>query len=67
VPGAPAELLTTLEIPALVVPGDDANHATSAARYLAELLPRADYWDVLPPEQTDEAATGRVLAFLSAQ
>lgn len=67
VPGAPAELLATLQIPALVVPGDDANHATSATRHLAEWLPRAEYWDALPPEQTDETAPARVLEFLSAQ
>jgi pimeloyl-ACP methyl ester carboxylesterase len=67
VPGAPAELLAALEVPALVVPGDDANHATSAAVYLAECLPRAEYWDALPPEQTAETAPARVLEFLSAQ
>jgi pimeloyl-ACP methyl ester carboxylesterase len=67
VPGAPAEHLATLEIPALVVPGDDANHAIAAARYLAEQLPRAVYWDVLPPEQTNESAQQRVLEFLSTQ
>ena len=67
VPGAPADLLATRAIPALVVPGDDANHATSAARYLAEQLPRAEYWDALPPEQTHETAPARVLEFLLAQ
>ena len=29
-----------LDIPALIVPGRDAAHATSAARYLEECLPR---------------------------
>ena len=67
VPGAPADLLATRAIPALVVPGDDANHATSAARYLAEQLPRAEYWDAPPPEQTHETAPARVLEFLLAQ
>lgn len=67
VPGAPPELLASLDVPALVVPGNDANHATSAAQYLAECLPRAEYWDVLPPGQTAQTAPGRVLAFLSAQ
>jgi pimeloyl-ACP methyl ester carboxylesterase len=65
VPGAPAELLAKLDVPALVVPGDDPNHATSAARYLAEVLPRAEYWDAPPDEQTAETAPARVLQFLS--
>jgi pimeloyl-ACP methyl ester carboxylesterase len=67
VPGAPPELLAALDVPALVVPGDDANHATSAAVYLAECLPRAEYWDALPPEQTAETAPARILSFLAEQ
>ena len=67
VPGAAPELLGSLDVPALVVPGDDANHATSAALYLAEAMPRAEYWDVLPPGQTSETAPRRVLDFLSGQ
>jgi pimeloyl-ACP methyl ester carboxylesterase len=66
VPGAPEDVLRDLPFPALVVPGDDANHATAAARYLAEQLPRAEYWDVLPPEQTDANAPERVAQFLSS-
>jgi len=64
VPGAPPELLARLEAPALVVPGDDPNHATSAARYLAEHLPRAEYWDVHPSDQTAANAPQRILEFL---
>jgi len=45
-PGAEPEDLMRLELPALVVPGKDPSHATSAARYLEECLPRAEYWDV---------------------
>lgn len=67
VPGAAEEVLASLEVPALVVPGDDENHATSAALYLAEHVPRAEYWDVLPPGQTNETAPQRVEQFLSAQ
>jgi pimeloyl-ACP methyl ester carboxylesterase len=67
VPGAAPELLDRLEVPALVVPGADANHATSAAVYLAESLPRAEYWNVLPPEQTSENAPQRVAEFLLTQ
>jgi pimeloyl-ACP methyl ester carboxylesterase len=65
VPGAEAEELVQLEIPALVVPGNDANHAQSAARYLEECLPRSEYWDVPPEEQTEETAPPRVLQFLA--
>lgn len=66
VPGAEPEDLMQLEIPALVVPGQDANHATSAARYLEECLPRSEYWDVPVDEQTEETAPPRVLAFLQS-
>jgi pimeloyl-ACP methyl ester carboxylesterase len=66
VPGPEPEQLLELEIPALVVPGHDANHATSAARYLEECLPRSEYWDVPVDEQTAETAPARVLAFLDA-
>jgi pimeloyl-ACP methyl ester carboxylesterase len=64
VPGAEPEDLLQLELPALVVPGDDPSHATSAARYLEECLSQAEYWDVPVPEQTAETAPARVLEFL---
>ena len=51
-PGAEPEDLMRLDIPALIVPGHDAAHATSAARYLEECLPRAEYWDA-PVDATD--------------
>ena len=66
VSGAEPEALMQLEIPALVVPGRDASHATSAARYLEECLSRGEYWDVPPEEQTEATAPGRVLQFLSS-
>ena len=64
VPGAEAEDLLALDVPALVVPGQDAAHATSAARYLEECLPQAQYWDVPVDEQTEATAPPRVLEFL---
>jgi pimeloyl-ACP methyl ester carboxylesterase len=64
VPGPEPEQLLALELPALVVPGRDPSHATSAARYLEECLPQAEYWDVPPEDQTAETAPARVLAFL---
>ncbi|MPZ97157.1 MAG: alpha/beta fold hydrolase, partial [Propionibacteriales bacterium] len=66
VPGPEPEDLLGLDIPALVVPGQDESHATSAARYLEECLPRAEYWDVPVPEQTEETAPARVLQFLDS-
>ncbi len=63
-PGAEPEDLMRLDIPALVVPGRDAAHATSAARYLEECLPRAEYWDVPVAGQTEETTPARVLEFL---
>lgn len=64
-PGAEPEQLLQLDIPALVVPGRDASHATSAARYLEECLPRAEYWDALPADQTEATVPTRLLQFLA--
>jgi pimeloyl-ACP methyl ester carboxylesterase len=66
-PGAEPEELMQLDIPALVVPGHDASHATSAARYLEECLPRSEYWDVMPDGQTEATAPPRVLDFLEGK
>jgi pimeloyl-ACP methyl ester carboxylesterase len=63
-PGAEPEDLMQLQIPALVVPGRDASHATSAARYVEECLPKSEYWDVPPAEQTEATACPRILKFL---
>jgi pimeloyl-ACP methyl ester carboxylesterase len=63
-PGAEPEDLMRADIPALIVPGRDAAHATSAARYLEECLPRADYWDMPVAGQTEEATVARVMEFL---
>ena len=65
-PGAEPEDLLRLEIPALVVPGRDAAHATSAARYIEECLPRSEYWDIPVAGQTEDATNARLLEFLSA-
>ena len=63
-PGAEPEDLMQLQIPALVVPGRDASHATSAARYVEECLGKSEYWDVPPAEQTETTACPRILKFL---
>ena len=66
VPGPEPEDLLRLDVPALIVPGQDASHATSAARYLEECLPLAQYWDVPVSGQTADTAPARVLEFLGA-
>ena len=63
-PGAEPEDLLKLQIPALIIPGRDESHATSAARYLEECLPKALYWDVPPEAQTEAASAPRVTDFL---
>src|SRR3712207_4397780 len=54
------EGLMRLSIPAVIVPGRDNIHAPSAARYLEECLPRAEYWDVPVAEQTEQNTPPRV-------
>jgi hypothetical protein len=63
-PGAEPEELLQMDIPALIVPGRDESHATSAARYLEECLPKAEYWDVPVAEQTEAASSPRIVSFL---
>jgi pimeloyl-ACP methyl ester carboxylesterase len=63
-PGAEPEDLLRLDSRALIVPGRDASHATSAARYLEECLPRSEYWDVPVAAQTEDSAPSRILQFL---
>lgn len=63
-PGAEPEDLLRLDVRALIVPGRDASHATSAARFVEECLSRSEYWDVPVAEQTEEAVSRRILQFL---
>jgi pimeloyl-ACP methyl ester carboxylesterase len=63
-PGAEPEDLLTLEIPALIVPGRDASHATSAARYLEECLSRAEYCDLPVAAQNEASVAPLLLDFL---
>jgi pimeloyl-ACP methyl ester carboxylesterase len=65
-PGAEPEDLMRLDIPALIVPGQDASHATSAARYLQECLPRAEYFDMPVAEQSEQNVPARIIEFLQA-
>jgi pimeloyl-ACP methyl ester carboxylesterase len=63
-PGAEPEDLLQMDIPALIIPGRDESHATSAARYLEECLPKSQYWDVPVDAQTEAASAPRILEFL---
>jgi len=63
-PGPQPEDLMQVDVPALIIPGKDPAHATSAARYFEECLANNEYWDVPPEGQTAETAPDRVLEFL---
>ncbi|HEX3484051.1 MAG TPA: alpha/beta hydrolase [Micropepsaceae bacterium] len=63
-PGAEPEDMMALDIATLIVPGRDASHATSAARYLEECIPKAEYWDIPPASQTEDNVPARLLEFL---
>ena len=62
-PGAEPEDLLRLHVPTLIVPGSDSSHATSAARYLEECIPGAEYWDVPVAQQKADATNARLLTF----
>ena len=62
-PGAEPEEVLGVKVPSLIIPGDDPSHATSGAHYLRELLPKADFWNVMPPEQTTQKVCDRILEF----
>jgi len=61
--GAEPEEVLGVKSPSLIIPGDDPSHATSGAHYLRELLPKADFWNALPPEQTTQKVCDRILEF----
>ncbi|HEV2570439.1 MAG TPA: alpha/beta hydrolase [Beijerinckiaceae bacterium] len=63
-PGAEPEEMLACQVPALVVPGNDASHATSAAWYLHECLPKSEFWNVPVSEQTEAATNPVLLDFL---
>lgn len=66
VPGAEPEDLLGLDIPALIVPGRDASHATSAAWYLEECLPQSELWNMPAADQSEENTGTRLLEFLDS-
>lgn len=62
-PGAEPEEVLGIKAAALIIPGDDPSHATSGAHYLRELLPKSDFWNVMPPEQSTEKVCDQILGF----
>ncbi len=65
-PGAEPEELAALDLPTLIVPGNDTVHTREAARFLESALPAPEFWDVLPEEQTAQSAPARVIEFLDS-
>jgi pimeloyl-ACP methyl ester carboxylesterase len=65
-PGAEPEEVMGVQAPALIIPGDDPSHATSGAHYLRELLPKADFWNVMPPEQNTQKVCEQIVEFCRA-
>ena len=65
-PGAEPEDMMRCDLPALIVPGADNFHSTSAARYLQECLPKARYWDMATAGQSEEATRKELLEFLGS-
>jgi pimeloyl-ACP methyl ester carboxylesterase len=65
-PGAEPEEIMAMKVPAVILPGDDPAHATSASHYLRELLPRAEFWPVMPPDQTPDRVRERIQEFRRA-
>lgn len=64
VPGFEPEDLMRLNIPTLIIPGRDASHALSAARFIEECSPNVQFWDTTPDQQTEATAPARILEFL---
>ena len=63
VSGPLPEELVALDIASSIWPGDDASHSTSGAQQLRELLPRMEYWDLHPSQQTHHNMLERMVAF----
>ena len=61
----PMELLA-LRMPSVIIPGADASHATSAARYLQECLEGSVYHDVPLEGQTPDAVKRWIIEFLES-
>jgi len=63
--GASGEELMRIQIPAVIMSGADSRHTRSAAWALAELMPQAELWEVMPPDQTGANTLEQILRFKS--
>ncbi len=61
--GAGPEALMKMDIPAFIQTGSDASHAHSASWATKELMPDAELWDVMPPQQNGANTLEQVLRF----
>ncbi len=61
----PIELMA-LRVPAVIIPGADASHATSAARYLQECLDGSLYHDVPVEDQTADVVRQWIIQFIES-
>jgi pimeloyl-ACP methyl ester carboxylesterase len=61
--GAGGEELQKMRMPALIMSGKDARHTVSSAWQLKELMPNAELWDVLPPDQDGDNTLHQILGF----
>ena len=65
-PGAEREELMALKVPVVIISGADDSHATSAARYLHECLPKPIYHDIHASLQKPDMVRQWILDFLDA-
>ena len=63
--GASGEELIRIQVPAVIMSGADSRHTRSASWALAELMPKAELWDVVPPQQNGQNTLDRILRFTS--
>jgi len=63
--GASGAELMQIEIPAFIQTGNDPAHTVSAAWTLKELMPNADLWDALPPQQNAQNTLEQIRNFVS--
>jgi pimeloyl-ACP methyl ester carboxylesterase len=61
--GVEPEEVIGVKAPTLIIPGDDPSHATSGAHYLRELISTAEFWNVMPPQQTTQNICDLLLEF----
>jgi hypothetical protein len=54
-----------MDIPTLILSGNDSSHAHSASWATKELMPDAELWDVLPPHQNGQNTLEQILKFKS--